>query len=164
MEYFFGGGSRASLGEADPCDRMGSADCDCGEQTATQDQESRRGEATPSRERRRRGGAVYEILRFTNSLGLDPELFTSSVSVRSTRVDLDARFPNAFRGLQTINAYVLKKAEEYGFVEVRGLCSDTTAQEAKIPYPNEVGLMNTLAKSAQGAFSQLGRRIGEVKK
>lgn len=66
-------------------------------------------------------------------------------------------------GLAAINEIVLQKAREEGFLDVKGLCSDTTAQEAKIPYPNEVGLMNALAKSAASAFAVLGRKVGSIK-
>ena len=39
-------------------------------------------------------------------------------------------------GLALINAYVLKVSRDLGFADIEGLCSDTTAQEAEIPYPN----------------------------
>lgn len=50
-------------------------------------------------------------------------------------------------GLQKINDHVLRVAAEKGFADPKGLCADTTAQEANIPYPNEVGHMNSFAKS-----------------
>lgn len=67
-------------------------------------------------------------------------------------------------GLNEINLHVLGKAKENKFLDVRGLCSDTTAQEAKIPHPNEVGLMNGLAKSTEKAMGVLGRKAGALKK
>ena len=66
-------------------------------------------------------------------------------------------------GLNEINVHVLKKAREHKFLDVKGLCSDTTAQEAKIPHPNEVGLMNGLAKSTEKAMGVLGRKAGAIK-
>jgi hypothetical protein len=66
-------------------------------------------------------------------------------------------------GLSEINVHVLGKAREHKFLDVKGLCSDTTAQEAKIPHPNEVGLMNGLAKSTEKAMGVLGRKAGAVK-
>lgn len=66
-------------------------------------------------------------------------------------------------GLKEINEHVLEKAKEQGFADVSGLCADTTAQEAKIPHPNEVGLMNSLAKSTERAMKVLGRKVGAIK-
>jgi hypothetical protein len=62
-------------------------------------------------------------------------------------------------GLVMINAYILKVARELGFADVRGLCSDTTAQEANIPYPTEVGLMSSLCKSIAAATAVLKGKI-----
>jgi hypothetical protein len=67
-------------------------------------------------------------------------------------------------GLNEINVHVLQKAKEHGFVDVRGLCSDTTAQEAKIPHPTEVGLINGFAKSVEKAMGVLGRKAGSMKR
>lgn len=58
-------------------------------------------------------------------------------------------------GLSKINAYILKVAKELGFADIRGLCSDTTAQEADIPYPTEVGLMGSFCKSVAAALAVL---------
>lgn len=66
------------------------------------------------------------------------------------------------KGLSKINAYVLKVARELGLADIRGLCSDTTAQEADIPYPNEVGLMNSFCKSVEAAFALLKGKIGNA--
>lgn len=67
-------------------------------------------------------------------------------------------------GLNEVNIHVLQKAKEQGFADVKGLCSDTTAQEAKIPHPTEVGLMNSLAKSTEKAMEVLGRKAGFLKR
>jgi len=66
-------------------------------------------------------------------------------------------------GLEEINDYVLGVAKELGFIDIKGLCSDTTAQEAHIPYPNEVGLMGSLARSIGCGISLLGRKLGDGK-
>ena len=51
------------------------------------------------------------------------------------------------KGLQKINDHILGVASEKGFADPKGLCADTTAQEGNIPYPNEVGHMNSFMKS-----------------
>jgi transposase, IS5 family len=53
------------------------------------------------------------------------------------------------KGIQELTDYALRTAAENGFADPRGLCSDTTAQEANIPYPNEVGHMNSFMKSVR---------------
>lgn len=63
-------------------------------------------------------------------------------------------------GLAKINAYILKVARDLGLADIRGLCSDTTAQEADIPYPNEVGLMGSFCKSIEAAWALLKGKIG----
>jgi len=52
-------------------------------------------------------------------------------------------------GLKALTDYVLRVARDSGFADPRGLCTDTTAQEGNIPYPNEVGHMNTFMKSVR---------------
>lgn len=76
-------------------------------------------------------------------------------------------------GLQEVNDYILTSASSLGFAEIEGLCSDTTAQEADIPYPNEVGHMNsfikslrknieTVLKKSKGLNGQLVRKMKSV--
>lgn len=69
-------------------------------------------------------------------------------------------------GMREINKYILEKAVAAGYADTSFLVSDTTAQEAKIPYPTEVGLMGKyikkvhgLVKKARGRFSGLQRKI-----
>lgn len=50
-------------------------------------------------------------------------------------------------GMKQFNAVVLRAAAVLGFADIKGLCADTTAQEASIPYPTEVGLMRSFARS-----------------
>lgn len=59
-------------------------------------------------------------------------------------------------GLSLFNQHILKNAQASGFLDASGLCSDTTAQEAKIPYPNEVGLMGSFGKSISRSLETLG--------
>jgi hypothetical protein len=59
-------------------------------------------------------------------------------------------------GLSLFNQHILKNAEAHGFLDTSGLCADTTAQEAKIPYPNEVGLMGSFGKSIARSLKTLG--------
>ena len=41
-------------------------------------------------------------------------------------------------GMEEINKKILATAEEYDLIDTKEMMSDTTAQEAMIPYPNEV--------------------------
>jgi hypothetical protein len=74
-------------------------------------------------------------------------------------------------GMNEINAQVLGTANKEGLLDTSRLMSDTTAQEAKIPYPNEVGLMSRymgIVKKAAGkagkVFSKVRQKIKEVEK
>lgn len=60
-------------------------------------------------------------------------------------------------GLQELTDYILRIAAELGFADPRGLCTDTTAQEGNIPYPTEVGHMNTFMKSVRNNLETLLR-------
>jgi len=66
-------------------------------------------------------------------------------------------------GLSLINQHILKNAEAHGFLDTNGLCADTTAQEAKIPYPNEVGLMGSFGKSLSKSLETLGTAAAGLK-
>jgi hypothetical protein len=66
-------------------------------------------------------------------------------------------------GLSLFNQHILKNAEGHGFLDSRGLCSDTTAQEAEIPYPNEVGLMGSFGKSLGRSLKTLGTAAAGLK-
>jgi len=65
--------------------------------------------------------------------------------------------------LQKMNTYVLEVAQGLGFANIKGLCSDTTAQEAQIPHPTEVGLMSSFAKSIEAGIEVLGTKAGELR-
>lgn len=66
-------------------------------------------------------------------------------------------------GLSEFNVIFLKVAEQLGFADVSGLCSDTTAQEAQIPYPTEVGLMGAFARSIAAGVEVLGNGVRGLK-
>lgn len=67
-------------------------------------------------------------------------------------------------GLAQFNEHILNVAQGFGFLDAKGLCADTTAQEAKIPYPNEVGLMGSFGRSIQRSLKTLGDTAGGIKK
>jgi hypothetical protein len=50
-------------------------------------------------------------------------------------------------GMDIFNKTFLSKAESLGILDPTRLMSDTTAQEAMIPYPNEVGLMKRFTEA-----------------
>jgi hypothetical protein len=67
-------------------------------------------------------------------------------------------------GLQEMTNYILRTAAGNGFADPRGLCTDTTAQEANIPYPTEVGHLNAFMKSVRANLETLlknGKGIGK---
>lgn len=60
-------------------------------------------------------------------------------------------------GMEALNEAVVKQAVAKGFEDPRVAVADMTAQEAAIPYPNEVGLMGSFARGAGKAVAALGR-------
>lgn len=60
-------------------------------------------------------------------------------------------------GLQEMTDYILRTAADLGFADPSGLCTDTTAQEGNIPYPTEVGHMNSFMKSVRSNLETLLR-------
>lgn len=66
-------------------------------------------------------------------------------------------------GLQEINNYVIAVARSLGFADITGLCSDTTAQEAAMPYPNDVGLMGRFARSIGSAINTMKGKARSIK-
>jgi hypothetical protein len=73
------------------------------------------------------------------------------------RTQSDFEIMMGAEGLSAINQIFLHTAAHLGFADIKGLCSDTTAQEAQIPYPNEVGLMGSFARSVSSGIETLGR-------
>lgn len=66
-------------------------------------------------------------------------------------------------GLSRINDTILKRAQEVGILDSSILMSDTTAQEAMIPYPTEVGLMSRFTQLSQKLVNKLGGKFQAVK-
>jgi len=66
-------------------------------------------------------------------------------------------------GMSSINKTILKQAQGLGFLDSTELMSDTTAQEAKIPYPTEVGLMSDFVNKVKKNLSKTGKAFRGVK-
>jgi hypothetical protein len=66
-------------------------------------------------------------------------------------------------GMDSINQVVLKQAQGFGFLNPSELMSDTTAQEAKIPYPTEVGLMSGFVDRVKKQLKRTGKTFSKVK-
>lgn len=79
------------------------------------------------------------------------------------RTQCDFEIMLGAEGLAAISTLFLLVAQQLGFADVKGLCSDTTAQEAQIPYPTEVGLMGAFAKSIRESMATLGRAGAAVR-
>ena len=62
-------------------------------------------------------------------------------------------------GIKLINQYVVQMAVKQKLADPRTAVADTTAQEAAIPYPNEMGLMTGFLTSVAGAARKLGRGL-----
>lgn len=60
-------------------------------------------------------------------------------------------------GLKLINEYAVKWAVEEKLADPSVAVADTTAQEAAIPYPNEMGLMSAFLTSVMAACKHAGR-------
>jgi len=59
-------------------------------------------------------------------------------------------------GMKRLNEYVVMEAVEEGLADPKLLVADTTAQEAAIPYPNELGLMATFLSAVAAASTRAG--------
>jgi len=60
-------------------------------------------------------------------------------------------------GVRQVNEFVVKWAVEEGLADPRVLVADMTAQEAAIPYPNEVGHMNAFLSAVVAASGRAGK-------
>jgi hypothetical protein len=61
-------------------------------------------------------------------------------------------------GVEEVNALILHVAQDWGFAEISILSSDTTAQELRIGYPNEPGILRGGAQRCGRALAKLKRR------
>jgi hypothetical protein len=66
-------------------------------------------------------------------------------------------------GMDSMNRQFLSHSKELGILDPSTLMSDTTAQEAMIPYPNEVGLMKRFSDLAVGALKKVGGKFSGIK-
>ena len=66
-------------------------------------------------------------------------------------------------GITEINNEFLRNAIDHGLADPQSMMSDTTAQEAKIPYPTEVGLMSRFMELAGKAVRSLGGKFNGIK-
>ena len=64
-------------------------------------------------------------------------------------------------GIKLINQYVVHRAVKEKLANPRIAVADTTAQEAAIPYPNEMGLMAGFLTSVAAAGRRAGRALKE---
>jgi molybdopterin converting factor small subunit len=64
-------------------------------------------------------------------------------------------------GIRLINQQVVELAVEKKLADPRTLVADTTAQEAAIPHPNEMGLMAGFLRSVTAAAQKVGGRLKE---
>lgn len=62
-------------------------------------------------------------------------------------------------GTRLANEYVVALAVEEGLADPTALVADTTAQEAAIPYPNEMGLMAAFLASVGAASKRAGKAM-----
>lgn len=66
-------------------------------------------------------------------------------------------------GMDMINKVILLNAKDLGLLDPTRLMSDTTAQEAMIPYPNEVGLMKRFSDLVGKNLKQVGGKFSKIK-
>ncbi len=62
-------------------------------------------------------------------------------------------------GTRLINEYVVEKAVEEKLADPKVLVADTTAQEAAIPYPNEIGLLSSFLTTVVAASKKAGAAL-----
>jgi hypothetical protein len=63
------------------------------------------------------------------------------------------------KGIKLINQHVVHMAVKHKLADPTTLVADTTAQEASIPYPNEMGLMAGFLTSVASAARKVGRGL-----
>jgi hypothetical protein len=62
-------------------------------------------------------------------------------------------------GTKRLNEYVVKEAVDEGLADPKVVVADTTAQEASVPYPNEMGLMATFMTAVSAASTKVGTAL-----
>lgn len=66
-------------------------------------------------------------------------------------------------GMEILNKEFLLHAQDIGILDSSRLMADTTAQEAMIPYPNEVGLMKRFTDLVVGGLKKVGGKFSNIK-
>ena len=66
-------------------------------------------------------------------------------------------------GMERLNKTFLIEAQNLGILDSTSMMSDTTAQEAMIPYPNEVGLMKRFTELVSKAIAKAGSKCSKIK-
>ena len=66
-------------------------------------------------------------------------------------------------GMEKLNTTFLAEAQNLGILDATSLMSDTTAQEAMIPYPNEVGLMKRFTDLVSKGIAKAGSCTSKIK-
>jgi IS5 family transposase len=64
-------------------------------------------------------------------------------------------------GVRMVNELTVLRAVQEKLADPMGMVADTTAQEAEIPYPNEVGLMAAFIASVAGCAKKAGKTFKE---
>jgi len=67
------------------------------------------------------------------------------------------------QGVESINKLILQQAVAGGFCDPSRMMSDTTAQEARIPYPTEAGLMNRFMSIVDRTVGRLRGKFDGLK-
>lgn len=65
-------------------------------------------------------------------------------------------------GVKLLNEYVVRTAVKKNLADTTILVADTTAQEAAIPHPNEIGLMASFLRSAVGSMKTAGGAFTKI--
>ena len=65
--------------------------------------------------------------------------------------------------LMSLKKFDYRQAKDIGFLDPKELMSDTTAQEAKTPYPTEVGLMSGFVGRVKKQLGKAGKVFTKVK-
>lgn len=62
-------------------------------------------------------------------------------------------------GTRLINEYVVEQAVEENLADPKLMVADTTAQEAALPYPNEIGLLSSFLTTVVAASKKAGQAL-----
>ena len=98
-------------------------------------------------------------------------LCASKISLQSDGFNLEPDHIKIFEftqmmgpvGMEIFNKQILLNAQAIGILDSSKMMSDTTAQEAMIPYPNEVGLMKRFTDLLGGGLKKVGGKFTKIK-